>query len=478
MAETAADTLKALNDKLKAKKAAPVTTKSGAGLMGRLNNMLQAHQPPDGRSGRDGGAGIIPIQKAFGLVSGNLNAAQDADARNALDLSERIKAVYAPFYGFSGHPSALLVPASDPANRYGGFLPTTTPEGHAIHGAVEIKKEIGQRIVTVKGIDPDELRVKAAGGDALAIKTLSSLSDVAGGSLVAPPMLGDLIDLQRNQEVFSQLGATNVTLPPNGRMDFPKLTGGATFNWTGETASITASQQTTGTLKLEVKTATGRVPLTNQLMKFADVSVDAMIRLDLARQGALFVDLAMLQGTGGTQIKGIITYPSQTTWSQGSDKILAYTVTGGLIQPKDVTLMLATLPDNVGATGWVFRPDLFGLLATRQSAAVVPGDGNGPFLFSQMLAAASGERGKKTLADVPVVTSRQVSNTRGSGAQTYALAGHFPDWLVGRLGVLEFMVDPYTSMQTLITNIQVVQYIDAGPRHPASFCFADSITVA
>ena len=47
-------------------------------------------------------------------------------------------------------------------------------------------------------------------------------------------MLGELIDLQRNLEVFAAAGAQEIALPPNGRMQFPKLTGGSTAYWVGE----------------------------------------------------------------------------------------------------------------------------------------------------------------------------------------------------------------------------------------------------
>ena len=47
-------------------------------------------------------------------------------------------------------------------------------------------------------------------------------------------MLGELIDLQRNLEAFAAAGAQEIALPPNGRIQFPKLTGGSTAYWVGE----------------------------------------------------------------------------------------------------------------------------------------------------------------------------------------------------------------------------------------------------
>jgi HK97 family phage major capsid protein len=429
-------------------------------------------QAPAVQLGRSSETGVIPIQKAMAYAA-RLIDESDADVREAVDLSNRIKSVYGAFYEFSNTPFSLLVPASL------SYLPTTARNGCDLPGAAAISKECRQRILAVKGMDPDEVRHRAMAGDRYAQKALNTLSDLAGGATVPPPTLGDLVDLQRNREVFSSLGATNVTLPPSGRMDFPKLTGGATAYWVGETQQITESQQTTGTLKLEVKKLALRVPLTNELMRFSDTSIDAMVRTDLAAQGGLTADLAMLQGTGGNQIKGIINYDSQTTWTQGSDKLIAHTVTSNKIQPEDVVNMLAKLPDRVKATGWVMRPDLYAVLRNRRADAVSAADGKGVFVFDITRSAETGmDPWEGLLANVPVVTSRQVSNTRPTGARTYVLVGHFPDWLIGRLGFIEFMVDPFTQMQNYQTVIQAVQFVDAGARHPASFVFADQIDIA
>jgi HK97 family phage major capsid protein len=442
----------------------PARTKGQAVMAGlaKLAGGAPAHV-----SRLDRGDHGLSIQKAIAYAAGYVT---DAEMGDALDLSNRIKAVYGGFYPLGSHPKSLLVPTS----AY--HLPVENGR-HEIPGARELRKEVAQRLAAVKGIDPDEVvALEQKGGNALATKALSTLSDLAGGSTVAPPSLGDLIDLQRNMEVFSRAGATNVTLPANGRMQFPKLTGGSTAYWVGETASVTASDQATGTLNLEVKTLAVRTEMTNQLLRFSDQSVDAMVRLDMARQGALAADLSMLQGTGGTQVKGLITYQSATSWTQGTDKILAYSVTASTFQPEDAAAMHAVLPDHVEPNAWVMRRALWGKIRNRRADGVVPGDGKGPFVFN--LTRAAGDGGETDLDGTEVVWSSQVSAARGTGAQTYVLLGYFPDWIVGRLGVMEFAVDPWTQLQNLKTVVQASQFIDAGARHPSSFCLADAVNVA
>jgi HK97 family phage major capsid protein len=466
---------KNLIKKIATKTATPPVRK-GQGTMAKLIGKSKggaAHV----QSGRhsDADPGVLTIQKAVAYCARQIDPSKDAAVRDAVDLSDRIKSVYGAHYnGLGSAIGSLCVPAS------AGFLPTHTPHGHEIHGAAEVKKEIEQRIATVKGIDPDEMSAYAAkGGDLgnLATKALNTLSDLAGGATVAPPTLGDMIDLQRNLEVFTRAGANNVTLPPNGRMQFPKLTGGSTAYWVGETAAVTASQQTTGTLSLEVKKLAVRTPLTLELMRFSDQAIEGMVRVDMARQAGLLSDLAQLQGTGGTQIKGLITYPTASSWTQGTDSLLAYSVTGSTFQPEDVAGMVALLPDEIEPTAWVMRRAMWGKIKNRRSDAALPGDAKGPFVFNWGRTVQEGGLSNvESLDSTKVVWSSQVTKTRGSGSQTYILVGYFPDWLVGRLGVLEFMIDPYTNLSTLITNVQCVQFIDAGPRHTASFAFADAVT--
>src|SRR5207247_4903329 len=124
---------------------------------------------------------------------------------------------------------------------------------------------------------------------------------------------GELIDLQRFLEAVASAGAQEIGLPPNGRSQFPKLSGGSTAYWIGEASSITESTPSTGNLDLQAKKLGIFVKINNELLRFASPSAEGLVRMDMARVAALKADLAMLEGTGGTQIKGLITYSDITT---------------------------------------------------------------------------------------------------------------------------------------------------------------------
>ena len=60
-------------------------------------------------------------------------------------------------------------------------------------------------------------------------------------------MLGELIDLQRSLECFAAAGAREIALPPNGRVQCPKLTGGSTAGTTADTTAATTGDTTAAT---------------------------------------------------------------------------------------------------------------------------------------------------------------------------------------------------------------------------------------
>jgi HK97 family phage major capsid protein len=310
----------------------------------------------------------------------------------------------------------------------------------------------------------------------LRTKSLGTISDLAGGSLVRFPVLGELIELQRNLEVFAAAGAQEIALPPNGRIQFPKQTGGSTAYWVGEASSVTESQPATGSLDLQAKKLGVLIKVNNELMRFASPSAEGLIRLDMARVAALKADLAMLEGTGGTQVRGLLTYSdigTHTASTTGAD--------GNTFTAADVALMDGKLPDAVPqATAWVMRKQMFAALMNRRADAVSAADAAGPFLFHPSRSAADAP--PPEIYGTRVVRSSQVSNTRtkGSGIDlTYILLGYFPDWIVARLGVMEFLASGFgdTALVNDQTWLRGIQHLDAGPRHAASFVLCDQLIV-
>src|SRR5262245_12324835 len=387
-------------------------------------------------------------------------------AKEELHVHHQLRELYQT-YGFiphCGHQSFLVPLATN-------HLPAFEPRG------ARLRDEIRQKMTAhADRFDPDEAGwiARRVG---LRTKALGTLSDITGGSLVSLPILGELIDLQRNLEAFAAAGSQEIALPPNGRVQFPKLTGGSTAYWVGEGTAITESTPATGNLDLQAKKLGVLVKLNNELLRFASPSAEGLIRFDMARAAALKADLAMLEGTGGTQVKGLLTYAGIGTHTASTTG-----ANGDTFQPQDVALMEAKLPDAVDApTAWLMRKAMYAALMNRRADAVTANDGKGPFLFRGSSAATNAP--PADLYGTKVVRSSQVSGTRSKGsgnALTYILLGYFPDWIVARMGVMEFLASGHgdTSLTTDQTWLRGIQHVDAGPRHPASFVLCDQLVVA
>ncbi len=412
-----------------------------------------------GPVGRDSAG--YSVLKAAALALGYVGPEQ---AKEEVQAHRQLSDLYAG-YGFQPHHGAqsFLVPlASD-------LLPAFEPRGQRLQA--ELREKMA---ATTGNFDPDEADWlgRRAG---LRRKALTLAGDTDG--FLQLPVLGELIDLQRNMEAFAAAGAREVALPPHGRITFPKVTGSSTASWVGEGVPITESQPTTGNLDLQAKKLGVLVKLNNELLRFASPSAEALVRQDMARAAAVKADLAMLEGTGGTQIKGLLTYsglPTHAARVAGA--------TGDIFAPEDVAAMEAQLPDAVAApTAWLMRKAMYAALLNRRTDAVSEGDAVGPFVFAPYRSAAAGPPAQ--LYGTPVVRTAQVSGTRVKGTATdltYVLLGYFPDWVVARLGVMEFLAGNTgdTALANDMTVLRGIQHIDAGPRRVESFVVCDQLRVA
>jgi len=414
------------------------------------------------------------FMKALALCRGWLKPEQ---AKVEYDIGMKLKGAYKKDGWLPEHENAsFLVPFST------SHIPGGSDEADRLIAETRMRVKAGDR-----GYDPDEAAWLNKRFPGMVTKALGTISDTAGGSLVSMPSLGELIDIQRNREAFANAGASEVGLPANGRIQYPKLVGGATAYWVGEAASVTESQQVTGNLNLEAKKLGVRVSLNNELLRFTSPTTEALVRNDMAQVAARKVDLAMLEGTGGTQIKGLIQYDTQSAWVYGVDKVIKLTAStvatdGNTFDPEDVQRLMDALADEDDPTAFLMRKQMFTAIKNRRaSSGFAAADGEGLFMFDVTRSLQAGI--KPELQGLPVVRTSQINNTRvkGSGTNlTYIVCGNFKEWLIGRFGVMEFLTNIYgdTVFSQDQTQIRGIQHIDAGPRHLASFAWMDQLLVA
>lgn len=151
-------------------------------------------------------------------------------------------------------------------------------------------------------------------------KALGTSPGDAGGFLVPVEYSNELIELLRPRSVVRSLGP-NVIPMETGTLKIPRLAGGATATYTGESVAQNASQESTEQLNLVWKKLTATVPVSNELLRFSSPSADMMVRDDLVLSMATAEDKAFIRADGtANQVKGLKSWvPSaNTTTSAGT----------------------------------------------------------------------------------------------------------------------------------------------------------------
>ena len=373
---------------------------------------------------------------------------------------------------------SILYPGSRPCLPYAAAYHKATTALLAASGAAFAKS------------DPDEMewigdqiggRFRKSYEPAFLKTAMSYLTDLTGGALVAPPEMGELIPLMRNQSAVDRAGARMVPLPPQGKWVAPRIASASTGYWIGENTAISESNPTTGQVEMMAKKLGVLIRIPNELFKYASVSADAMLREDMAKTLALGYDFACLYGTSGAQPKGLLYF-------SGSDEVIDYATTsptpggvatdGNTVRPEDGYKMAAQVEDRnfdiENGFKWIMRPRLWGTVASFRSSsgAVTTADQLG--LFVQDLTRALGAGAPANWCGYPVVRSSQVRNTltKGSGTGLSEVwGGVWREFLQGMYGAVEFATATqgdtmFAQDQTLVRGIL---HCDSVPRYPGAF---------
>jgi len=146
---------------------------------------------------------------------------------------------------------------------------------------------------------------------ALQTKALGVSTGSGGGFIVPPDYANEIIELLRPKAVV-RAASPRVIPMPRGTMTMPGQTSAATASYTGENKPISASQQAFGEIVAQAHKLTALVPISNDMMRYADPAVDAIVRDDLVKVNALREDLAFLigEGTQGSP-RGYLSFANQ-----------------------------------------------------------------------------------------------------------------------------------------------------------------------
>jgi HK97 family phage major capsid protein len=274
---------------------------------------------------------------------------------------------------------------------------------------------------------------------------------------------GDFLDFLYNTMRVKELGAQTISgLRDN--VAFPKQTGKATGSWVAENpgSDVADSNLTLGQVPSSPHTYQSSTSYSRQLLAQAVIDVDTLVRQDLARDMALAVDFAAIQGpTGGDSPVGIM----NTTGVQ-SFIVAADSGNGGVIAYADIVKMVEDLEDvnadQLGDPGWLTTPGIksdLKLTARLANTIALPAWAD-----------------DDTLAGYLARSSNQVPNTgvRGSTSNNHALIlGVWTSMVIGMWGSgFELVVDPFRLKKQGMIELTTFMLGDVALKYPQAFVVA------
>ena len=264
----------------------------------------------------------------------------------------------------------------------------------------------------------------------------------AGGNLVATDLqAGSFIELLRANSVLARLGATRLD-GLQGNVAIPRQSGGGTASWVGENTAPPSTAFTVDQVPLTPHTIAGWTPYSRRLLLQSSLSVEALIRGDLARVLALAIDKTAIMGdadadapdgladTAGVGSVDFVTL-GKPTWAEVID----------------CWAQIAIENADAGSLAYVMNPAMAGYL---MSTPKVAGD-------SAMMMID-----RATLAGWRAELSTQI-------APGNLWFGNWADFVQGFWSGLDLMADPYSLSTSGAVRVTAFQDTDNAVRHAASF---------
>ena len=292
-------------------------------------------------------------QPEFDRLKGEVEKA-DAEIKRYLDAQslEREKAVVVEGQADSKVYAAVKsdVYTSKSAAEARGL---TTSAGMTIGG---VARALGNGRGSVR--DASDWSAKNYGESHPVTKALLAGVGSGGGYMIPPEYINEIIELLRPAAVVRSSNPRTMPMP-RGTMTLPAQTGAATATYNGEAVKIGTSQPAVGAVNASYKKLTALVPVSNDLMRYADPAADAFVRDDLVKVIALREDLAFLlgDGTAGTP-RGFLSFAEQwATQNGGTAGVYSttgnstYTTngsSGGNFITSNATYTLATAASELG----------------------------------------------------------------------------------------------------------------------------------
>src|SRR6185369_3581970 len=189
-------------------------------------------------------------------------------------------------------------------------------------------------------------------------KALSATIPDAGGFTVPQILASEIIMPLYTLIGVTKLGGRRVPLV-NGNMTLPRINTATTVGWIGENSPAGVSQEVIGDTKLNVKKLGVITPVSNDLLRSADIAADQWVLDDIRNQMYVEMDRAMLYGSNTQFQPGGLATLLPAGQIQGSSST-AFTTTlistlYGKIRQANVTMISPGIIINAGTEAYLMN---------------------------------------------------------------------------------------------------------------------------
>lgn len=298
----------------------------------------------------------------------------------------------------------------------------------------------------------------------------------SGGGSIANILGTELIELLRNKMVSYRMGARVLNDMTGGTFSLPKQTAASTSYWVAEGTAPTASNQTTAQVTWTPKTVGAYVDITRRFILQTNLAAEAFAREDLARQIAIAMDYAGLNGSGaGQQPLGLLQDPNVPTYAIGTNGgAPSWTMAVGLEK------LVAQANADFGKLGYVTSN------AGRAVMKTTPKVGSTFPIFiwendrvneQDRFAPAEGMvNGYRAMATQQIPSN--LSKGSSNGSLTAVIYGNWDSMTFAFWSGLDLLVDPYTGSSSGTLRIVAMQDADIQFRYENGFSICNDMNNA
>jgi len=281
------------------------------------------------------------------------------------------------------------------------------------------------------------------GTNTVSAKSAAGYTGTAGNTVQTNLLASSFIDVLRNKAVIMNLGTELAGLV--GNVDMPKQTTFGTGYWIGEDDDATKSDIDFGLVSLRPRTVANFGEITRRMLMQPSLSVEALLRNDLAQGLALTIDSAAFYGTG---------LSNAPTGIKSAAGVLSQSFVA--VQPTFAELvamesLVSAQNTDVASMAFIANPSTRGMAKTALKFPT--GSTNGGTIWEN-----GTMNGYRT----------EITNQITSGDVFF---GNFADFIIGLWGGLEITVDPYSNSTKGRLRIVCMQDVDFAVRRAQSFVY-------